>query len=75
MYSANSTNSNVEKRAAVQQVENASKKGYDFSKSSMESITQKGFRFGPQDSQVAKVDQTLAHLFDTLSMECRLGAS
>lgn len=44
------------------------KKGYDFSKSSIENITQRRFNFGPE---LVNVDQTLAHLFDTLSVECR----
>ena len=50
-----------------------SKKGYDFSKSSIENITKRRFNFGPAGggSQPLNVDQTLAHLFDTLSVECR----
>lgn len=49
----------------------ASVKGYDFSKSSIKNITQQRFNFGPAGGQPVNVDQTLAHLFDTLSVECR----
>lgn len=48
----------------------ASKEGYDFSKS-IERITQKRFDFRTHVSQPSTVDQTLARLFDTLSVECR----
>lgn len=48
-----------------------SKEGYDFSKSSIENITQRRFNFRQQGSQPVNVDQTLANLFDTLSVECR----
>ena len=47
------------------------REGYDFSNSSISNITQRRFNFGPRDSQSVSVDQTLAHLFDTLSVECR----
>lgn len=50
-----------------------SKGGYDFSGSSIANITQRRFDFGPRGSQPVNVDQTLAHLFDTLSVECRFG--
>ena len=46
-----------------------SKEGYDFSQSSVENITQKRFDFGSQTFN--NVDQTLANLFDALSVECR----
>lgn len=47
-------------------------RGYDFSQSRVEDITQKKFDFGPlRGSQPVNVDQTLAKLFDTLSVECR----
>lgn len=49
----------------------SSKEGYDFSQSGVENITHKRFDFGPQGSQPVNVDQTLATLFDTLSVECR----
>lgn len=50
-----------------------SKRGYDFSKSGVvaNNVTDIGFNFGPRDSQSVSVDQTLATLFDTLSVECR----
>jgi hypothetical protein len=48
-----------------------SREGYDFSQSRVEDITEKKFDFGPLDSQPVNVDQTLAKLFDTLSVECR----
>ncbi len=48
----------------------ASKEGYDFSKS-IERITQRRFDFETHVSQPLTVDQTLARLFDTLSVECR----
>ena len=49
-----------------------SKGGYDFSSSGVEDVTKKKFDFGPTEgSQTANVDQTLATLFDTLSVECR----
>ena len=48
----------------------ASKEGYDFSKS-IEMITKKRFDFETHVSQPSTVDQTLARLFDTLSVECR----
>ena len=49
-----------------------SKEGYDFSKSGdvLKKVTEMRFNFGPKDSQSVAVDQTLAALFDTLSVEC-----
>ena len=50
-----------------------SARGYDFSKSgkTVPSVTNTRFLFGPRDSRSVSVDQTLATLFDTLSVECR----
>ena len=50
----------------------ASKKGYDFSRSSevVKNVTEMRFNFGLKDSRSERVDQTLAALFDTLSVEC-----
>ncbi len=45
-----------------------SKEGYDFSTSSK--VTEIRFKFGLKDSKSVEVDQTLAALFDTLSVEC-----
>jgi len=49
-----------------------SKEGYDFSKSGevLKKVTEMRFNFGPKDSQSVAVDQTLATLFETLSVEC-----
>lgn len=41
--------------------------GYDFSQSMS---VDRQFKFGPRDSHSLSVDQTLAHLFDTLTVEC-----
>ncbi len=58
-----------EKRRAAASDDSSMKhvKGYDFSSSNLKNNR---FQFGPKDSQSVSVDQTLAHLFDTLSVEC-----
>lgn len=73
MQSANSARIRDKQVAAApgQSAGEASKKGYDFSKSGIENITQRRFNFVGVGSQPVSVDQTLAHLFDTLSVECR----
>ena len=71
MYSANSAKDKPAAAApGAGPMGEASRKGYDFSKSSIENITKRRFNFVQAGSQV-NVDQTLANLFDTLSVECR----
>ena len=50
-----------------------SSRGYDFSSSArvVQNVTDMKLNFGPRDSRSVSVDQTLATLFDTLSVECR----
>lgn len=52
-----------------------SRRGYDFSQSGKvaQNVTDMRFNFGLRNSRSVSVDQTLATLFDTLSVECRWG--
>lgn len=45
-------------------------KGYDFSKS-MKYVNAKNYRFARQGNKSSTDDQTLANLFETLTVECR----